>query len=238
MTDASPRFSVVLPAAGKGTRLGSETPKAFVPLDGEPLFAHAIRPFLPLDGLAELMIVRPPGPGFDEDVVGPLPADTPVRVTEGGSSRFASVRNGARALSVESDLLLVHDAARPFVDRALIERVLAATQQHGAAIATRPIPDTIKRVRDGVIRETVDRAGLYRAQTPQGFRREWFLDALEKISTDRTAERTDDASVVSEVGYPVHTVDGSWYNLKITHPGDLDRAERLLAAGLVPRTSD
>ncbi len=233
MSDPPSSVSVVLPAAGRGIRLESNKPKAFLSLRGIPLFARSAHPFLKLNELQEFVVVQPNNGSREKEIFSALPDDTPIRVVDGGDERVESVRNGVDALSHEAELVLIHDAARPFVTLELIQRVISTAHEHGAAIAARSIPDTVKRVRDREIQETVDRSDLYRAQTPQGFRHEWLTDALENLFSQQSSPSayTDDASVVSGAGYPVQIVEGAWFNFKITYPEDLERARQLLDAG-------
>lgn len=221
-------ISVVLPAAGQGKRLDQHPPKAAVELSGTSLVAHTVRPFLSLDWPVELVIVEPPDESLQDFVHDDVPDTDNIRYVEGGPSRFASVRNGVRALRDSGEILLIHDAARPFVTEEFIRRIVRAVDEEGAVIPVLSIPDTVKRVRDGNVVETVDRDELFRAQTPQGFRRTWYEDALETLSEEEAKSLTDDAGVVQAAGYTVSVVEGDWRNFKITYPEDLARAEQLM----------
>jgi 2-C-methyl-D-erythritol 4-phosphate cytidylyltransferase len=154
---------------------------------------------------------------------------------EGGDTRQGSVWNGLQAAS-DAELVLVHDAARPLVDEALIRAVLAATRRAGAAVPLVPVPDTVKRVEGDRVVDTVPREGLMLAQTPQGFRRELLLRA-HREARESGVEATDDAQLVERLGEEVAWVEGNRVNLKITTPADLVLADRLLRGGPLPTGS-
>lgn len=205
--------------------------KVFLELLGEPILCHTLRAFAALPEVQELIVVT----GREE--VGPLRrllADTigigpveAIKVVEGGSERQYSVWNGLKASSEESDVVLVHDAARPLVSRATIEAVIAAARRYGAAIAAVPEKNTVKVVEDGIVTATPDRAKLWAVQTPQGFSRSLLVAANEKAEADGFLG-TDDASLVERYGAKVHVVMDSYENIKVTTPEDLVVAEALL----------
>ncbi len=221
-------LSVVIPAAGQGERLGCTPPKAAVSISGNPLLVHSIQPFLSIESLVEIVVVEPEDVSLKRYFGNNLQDRNCIRFTPGGATRLESVRNGVDALREGGEIVQIHDAARPFVPTGLIRRVLKQADDHGAAIPVLPIPDTVKRVSDGRVVETVDREGLYRAQTPQGIRRTLYETGLEQLSQEDREAVTDDASVLERTGIDVHTVEGMWRNFKITYPEDLERAEDLL----------
>ena len=213
-------------AAGRGTRFGGTLPKQYLPLGGSSVLRHAV------DALAAhprvdrvLVAIRPEDRAvYDESVRG-LDLLPPVA---GGAERQDSVRLGLEALAaLAPSLVLIHDGARPFLDAAMIDRVLDALDRAPAAIPGLPLGDTIKRVAGDVIAETVDRAGLWRVQTPQGFHFAAILDAHRKSAGKAL---TDDAAVAEAAGIAPLIVAGSDDNLKITTAADLAAAERVLAA--------
>ena len=219
--------AVILVAAGRGERMGKDRPKAFLSLGGEPLLLRAARAFEAAPSVERLVAVVP-----DDELeaarglLGPL--SKPVGVVPGGSRRQDSVLEGLRALPQGfSGLVLVHDAARPLVEVALIEEVVRAAEETGAALPVLPVADTIKRVRDGRVTETLDRAGLAAAQTPQGFRLDLLVSAYEAAFRERLT-LTDEAMAVERLGAPVRAVAGSPRNRKITTAQDLEWAEGLL----------
>ncbi|MBI2218008.1 MAG: 2-C-methyl-D-erythritol 4-phosphate cytidylyltransferase [Candidatus Rokubacteria bacterium] len=152
----------------------------------------------------------------------------PVLVVPGGAERQDSVVRGLEAVPASFDLVLVHDAVRPFVSGALIDRVIDAARETGAAICALPIAETVKRVRDGAVDTTVDRTGLWVVQTPQGFRTAVLREAHDKARRDGVVG-TDDAMLVERLGHPVRVVLGLVENIKITTPADLGRARRWTA---------
>lgn len=223
--------SVILPAAGRGKRMKAGINKVFLELLSEPILRHTLRAFAALPEVQELIVVT----GRDEveplrrllaDTTGIGPVEA-IKVVEGGSERQYSVWNGLKASSKESDVVLVHDAARPLVSRATIEAVIAAARQYGAAIAAVPEKNTVKVVEDGIVTATPDRAKLWAVQTPQGFSRSLLVAANEKAEADGFLG-TDDASLVERYGAKVHVVMDSYENIKVTTPEDLVVAEALL----------
>jgi 2-C-methyl-D-erythritol 4-phosphate cytidylyltransferase/2-C-methyl-D-erythritol 2,4-cyclodiphosphate synthase len=221
-----PATCALIVAAGRGTRLGGDLPKQYLPLGGATVLRHAVNAFAAhprVDGV--LVAIRPEDRAlFDRAVTG-LSVLPPV---PGGVERQDSVRLGLEALAAHKpERVLIHDGARPFPDAALIGRVIDGLDKAPAAIPALPLGDTIKRVEDGRIRETVDRSQLWRAQTPQGFHFDAILAAHRQM-LGRVL--TDDAAVAEAVGIAPLIVAGSEENLKVTTAEDLAAAERLLAA--------
>ncbi|MEI6557952.1 MAG: bifunctional 2-C-methyl-D-erythritol 4-phosphate cytidylyltransferase/2-C-methyl-D-erythritol 2,4-cyclodiphosphate synthase [Rhodospirillaceae bacterium] len=226
-----PSCIALIVAAGSGERFGSEVPKQYLTLAGKPLLRRAIEAFQTHPAISRVQVVYQPAHRnlYDQATAG-LNLAEPV---PGGATRQESGRLGLERL-IESpggppDLVLIHDAARPLVDAATISRVVAALAHAPAAIAAVPVIDTLKRGVDGVTAGTVDRAGLWRAQTPQGFRFSAILEAHRRLAG---AGLTDDAAVAEAAGLPVALVLGSPDNLKVTTAIDLDRAHRLLGGGV------
>lgn len=220
---------VVLVAAGQGTRLGAGVPKQYLPLGGVPMLLRALRPFTTHPEVAHTVVVLPaadaasPPPWLAEVLGGTL------SVTAGGAERSDSVAAGLAALPAGCTVVLVHDAARPFVEHGLITAVAAVARQGEGAVPAIPVGDTLKEVAPdsgGRIVRTVPRAGLYRAQTPQGFPRRVLEQAHAQARPGGSA--TDDALLVEQAGVPVRVVPGSAHNFKITTEDDLRIAERLL----------
>ena len=213
-------------AAGRGARFGGALPKQYLPLGGSTVLRHAVAAFARHPGITGVQVViREEDRGIFAAAVAGLAVMIPV---PGGAERQDSVRLGLEALiPYDPARVLIHDAARPCPDPALIERVLDALDRAPAAIPGLPLGDTIKRVADGVIRETVDRAQLWRAQTPQGFHFQAIL-AAHRAAAGHVL--TDDAAVAEAAGMAPLVVLGSEDNLKVTTEHDLAAAERLLAA--------
>lgn len=217
----------MIAAAGSGTRLGAGRPKALLRLGGDTLLGHSLRAFLGHPSIGPVAVAVP-DPGEALAALGPL--DPRVRLVAGGASRQASVRAALLALP-EVDLILVHDAARPFVARTIIDAVIGAASRHGAAVPVVDVPDTVKRLAaGGLVRGTVPRDDLVLAQTPQGFRAD-LLRRAHAAAEGAEPEGTDDAVLVERIGAAVAVVPGSRINLKITAPEDLRLAEAVLRSG-------
>jgi 2-C-methyl-D-erythritol 4-phosphate cytidylyltransferase len=214
-------IGVVIAAAGRGSRLGAAGPKAFLPLAGRTLLSRCLDPFLAHPEVRAISVAVP-----DPDTPGIVVPDPRLRVVRGGDERQDSVRAGLEALG-EVDVILVHDAARPFASRALIDRVAAAAFAHGAAVPAVTIPDTLKRVdADGRVVATLARDGLHLAQTPQGFRPDIIRRAHEAARRDGVVA-TDDAALVERLGGAVFVVPGDPANIKITAPADVRLGEAI-----------
>ena len=218
-------------AGGRGQRMGGERPKQYRLLGGQPLLRHsvaALRRHSSIDAMR--VVIHPDHGALYEEAVRGLELLAPCL---GGAERQDSARLGLESLAALSPArVLIHDAARPFVDAATIDRVVAALDEAPGAIAALPVTDTLKRGEQGRIRATVERAGLWRAQTPQGFR---FAEILAAHRAAAGAALTDDAAVAERAGLAVALVPGRLDNLKVTTEEDLRRAERLLATAFEAR---
>lgn len=220
------RVAAVLPAGGAGLRMGaSGRRKQYAVLGGEPVLLRSLRPILEHPAVEWVVVALPA-----DDVASP-PVDLPdgVLAVVGGAERGDSVREALAAVPEAADVVLIHDAARPLLSRAVVDRVLAGVGKETGAIAAVPVADTLKRVDEGgIIRETVDRSGLWRAQTPQAFPRPMIVEAYRRAGEEGVVA-TDDAALVERYGGRVVVVEGDARNLKITRPEDLRTAERLLS---------
>ncbi len=225
-----PVIAALLLAAGRGTRFGADRPKQYLPLLGRPVLRHAAEALL-AEGLVTLL--QPVCPSGEEAEIAAMLAGLPsLPPVVGGSERQHSVRLGLEALAPHKpDVVLVHDSARPLVPAGTIAALLAALETAPGAIPAQPVADTLKRGAAGSIVETVPRAGLFRAQTPQAFRYATLCAAQAAV----VGEVTDDASVLEAQGLAVALVPGSERNVKITFPEDLERVEAMMLSGLVPR---
>lgn len=218
-------YGLILPAAGTGSRSGGGLPKQYRSIAGQSLISHTVAPFLADRRCRSLIVVV--DPDRRADARRHLPHDPRLRIVNGGEERQDSIANGLRELG-DLPLVLVHDAARPCIDRHLVDRLLDALREHDAVIPVVPVADTVKRIdAEGVVVETVDRRDLRRVQTPQGFRRE-LLDLAYRRATSTGFVGTDDASLVEALGVDVATVPGDPSNLKVTWPHDLAIAEATL----------
>ncbi|MFP4416852.1 MAG: 2-C-methyl-D-erythritol 4-phosphate cytidylyltransferase [Chitinivibrionales bacterium] len=222
-------FDVVVAAAGEGSRLGYSQPKAFVPLAGKPLLSYSISVFEhhPNVGVIIVVVSEQMMEQADE-VLSSLDIQKPVHLVPGGQHRWQSVRNG-----VEKSLaqwIMVHDAARPFVTKEVIDGVLAKREAFRCCITATPVVDTIRRYEDEQCLETIDRSELLRVGTPQLFNRDSLMGAFRQISTFKSLP-TDEAMLMEQSGIPVGFAWGDSLNFKITTPQDLAVAEALLATG-------
>lgn len=217
--------AAILLCAGKGERLGAGVEKAFAPLAGRPLFLWSLQCLERCAAIDGIVVVGPARKLQDVLAVTGFGPGKVVAWTEGGRERQDSVARGLRALPPGFDLVAVHDSARALVTPELVARVVADAVTHGAAIAAVPLGDTLKRVTLGRIEDTVPRAALWRAQTPQVFRREW----LEAAHGQSRRAATDDAALVEALGHRVFVTEGDPLNFKITTPQDLALAEAWLA---------
>ena len=222
--------SAIIVAAGSGVRLGRSEPKAFVKIGGRTMLSYSLRVVASVAAIRELVITVPEG--FEDAARAEVTATSvriPVKITCGGAERQDSVRIALALTSSDSDVVVVHDAARPLATATMFEACLEAASRAGGAIAAIPLADTLKRVVDGAIVETIARAGLWQAQTPQAFRRD-ILVAAHRRAVDQRILATDDADLVERNGIRVEVIEGSTANIKITTPPDLAIAEALVAA--------
>jgi 2-C-methyl-D-erythritol 4-phosphate cytidylyltransferase / 2-C-methyl-D-erythritol 2,4-cyclodiphosphate synthase len=213
-------------AAGRGSRFGTTTPKQYLALGGASLLRHAVAAFTGHPRIGDVLVaIQPENKALFESAVQGLRVLPPVA---GGPTRQDSVRLGLEALARRRpQRVLIHDGARPFPDQALIDRVIDGLDRAPAAIPCLPLRDTIKRAEDGVIRATIDRSALWRAQTPQGFHFDAVLSAHRAMAGRAL---TDDAAVAEAAGLAPLLVAGSEDNLKVTTSEDLAAAERLITA--------
>jgi 2-C-methyl-D-erythritol 4-phosphate cytidylyltransferase len=221
--------AAIVVAAGQGRRLGRKGDKAFVNVAGRPLLLYSL---LALESAPDvertIVVVRKGAVRRCQALVKRLGLRKVEAVVAGGRRRQDSVRNGLR-LAGDSQYVLVHDAARPFLSRRLVSRTMAECRRTGAAIAAEPASDTIKRVKGGRVTATVPRETLRLAQTPQAFRRELLERAFKKWPDGLDA--TDDAALLERAGVRVAVVPGDSLNMKVTYPSDIVLAEALLKAG-------
>jgi len=218
-----PSTYALIVAAGRGTRFGGELPKQYLGLGGGTVLRRAVAAFATHPRVAGVLVtIRPEDQGHYQHAIAGLAVLPPVL---GGPERQDSVRLGLEALAAHSpDRVLIHDGARPFPDAALITRIIDGLDRASAAIPALPLGDTIKRVEDGLIRATVDRSQLWRAQTPQMFRYELLRRGLEKKHA-----ATDEAEAVESTGYNApRLVQGENTNIKVTFAEDLKIAALIL----------
>lgn len=221
------RAAAILLAAGRGERLGTDGPKAFIELDGRPLLSYSLEA---VRGCAEVESVAVAVPVGYEDRTFEIAGPRGVDVVIGGASRQASVENSLDIvlsdLSPLPEAVVVHDVARPLATPDLFDRVLAALDGADGVVPAIPVVDTIKRVDDGAVTETLRRASLVAVQTPQAFRTE-ALERAHAAARREGVEATDDAALLERIGARVVVVEGDPRNIKITRPGDLHLAALL-----------
>jgi 2-C-methyl-D-erythritol 4-phosphate cytidylyltransferase len=218
---------VIVVAAGSGSRMGSAMKKQYLPLDGAPILVRTLQTLAACPTVDRIVLVVA---GDDRQFVTELIEAYHLHkigdVVTGGNERQDSVRNGIAALLHDTEVAAVHDAARPLVTPDEVEAVLTAAKLFGAATLGVPVKDTIKRVDQGQVRETLQRSDLWAVHTPQAFRCELLAEAHMR-AWEQGYFGTDDASLVEWAGYPVTMVEGRYSNLKVTTPEDLVIAEAL-----------
>jgi len=230
-----PRFSVILPAAGKSSRFRDRDKKVFANLDGRAVWLRAAELFVSRKDVCQCLVVvaREDQETFRQRYGAHLVLLN-VEVVEGGAERFESVAN-ALARVKDADFVAVHDAARPCLTSALIDEVFNRAAKVGAALLAVPVTDTVKRGKaQGQVEATVPRQGLWLAQTPQVFRRDWLAEAYAARAR-LGRDVTDDAQLVEALGHPVALVAGSPSNIKITTREDLALAEAVLKSRPKPK---
>jgi len=210
-------------------RLKLDAPKAFVPLGGRPLLHYSLRAIAALAAIGETVVTVPAGMERQARAeVERAGVEVPVKLVAGGAERQDSVRIALAITSAESEVVVVHDAARPFATPALFAACIDATRRADGAIAAIAVADTLKRIDGRTIAATVARDRLWQAQTPQAFRRQMLVEAHDRARRERWAA-TDDAELVERCGGRIEVVESTATNLKITTPADLEIAEALAA---------
>lgn len=221
--------AAVIAAAGEGARMGGATRKQYLLLEGIPVLARSVNLFIEHPAVREIVVVVPPGEvEAVKEFLQPFCAPGKIKFIEGGITRQESVAFGMAAVSVEAELICIHDAARPLATTKLLGKLIGAAITEGTAVPVIPLNDTVKEVGNkGFIISTPDRAKLRLTQTPQVFRRDIIVQAYNN-ATELSLTGTDDSALVEQMGLPVFTVPGELSNLKITSPRDLILASVLL----------
>jgi 2-C-methyl-D-erythritol 4-phosphate cytidylyltransferase len=219
----------IIPAAGAGIRMGGETPKQFLSIEGVPIVVHTLRKFNEADSIDEISLgVRPEDMERAQAEIQREQYSKSVRLFPGGATRQQTVSLGVREAPSGTEIVVVHDAVRPFVTTELIQMSVEAARKSGAAILGVPSIDTVKQVERQTILGTIPRERIVLAQTPQAFRFEIIKEACERAEADGY-EGTDEASLVERLGGAVTVLMGSDRNIKITKPSDLPLARLFLA---------
>jgi len=232
---AMSRIAAILAAAGMGTRMGGDTPKQFLELDGAPILVHSLRRLASCDLITDIILAtRSDEIERLEKRVHSEKFRQPVRVVKGGATRQESVAAALEHVSDDTEFVVVHDAVRPFVTREQITRVIEEARKCGAAILGVPAMDTVKEVKRASLPEdvalitaTIPRERLVLAQTPQAFRTKLLKEAFAKAFADQV-NASDEAGIVERLGHEVHVVHGTERNIKITKPADMELARFFL----------
>lgn len=232
------KFAVILPAAGRSSRFRDREKKPFATLDGRAVWLRSAELFVSRADVCQCIIVVAKA---DQEVFrrryGANMAFMNVQIADGGNERFESVANALNLLKPEAEVVAVHDAVRPCLTDELINAVFGQAEKTGAALLAVPVTETLKQVdAQQKVKDTVSRQGLWLAQTPQVFRRDWLVEAY--ANRDKTAKDiTDDAQLVEKAGHRVDVVEGSPSNIKITTKADLHLAEAILKSRPKPKAS-
>ena len=230
------KVTVILPAAGLGTRMGRSAPekggtsrKQFMLLDGAPILLHTIRKFATSPAVTEIVVaLRAEDIDWVRELLASESFAKPVRLVEGGDARQQSVENALNTLGLDTELVAVHDAVRPFIEHSVLDKVFAEAAETGAAIVGIVPVDTVKQVHLNKVRATIPRERLMLAQTPQVFRYALLRRAFDKAREDGFIG-TDESSLVERLDVDVHVVSGSDRNIKITRPSDMELARLFLS---------
>jgi 2-C-methyl-D-erythritol 4-phosphate cytidylyltransferase len=231
-------FAVILPAAGQSSRFKDKEKKPFATLDGRAVWLRSAELFVTRSEVIQCLIVVAKA---DQEVFrrryGANLAFMNVQIVDGGAHRFESIANALALLKPEAEFVAVHDAVRPCLTEAMIDDVFAQAKKSGAALLAAPVTDTVKQVNpQKQVQATLARQGLWLAQTPQVFRRDWLVDAYSRRA-QLGKDITDDAQLVETAGHPVFVVESNTSNLKITTKADLFLAEAVLKARPKPKPS-
>ncbi len=224
-------YELIFLAAGQGKRMNTNQNKMWLELASEPIFVHALKPFLADSRCKHVIVVCQADEKhivqqFLEKMALSASELAQIELVSGGAERQYSVKNGLAKCGA-AELVLVHDGARPFVSLDMIDRLCETASCVGAAICAVKVKDTVKRVEQGIVQETVDREKLWQVQTPQAFKQETLKEAHAKAAIDDFLG-TDEASLVERLGVPIQVVEGSYYNIKITTPEDMPLAQAIL----------
>jgi len=222
-------FAIIL-AAGRGTRMNQTINKMYLPLKGKPIIAHTLEAFYSLDIVQGITLVVSPGEEelMREKVLDIYPPKKPIKLVQGGAERQHSVYNGLKELPSDTQLVAIHDGARPLITPQVIERSFEVAKRWGAAVAGMPVKDTIKVVdSNGRVKDTPDRSYLWLVQTPQTFRYSLIMEAHKRAIEDNFLA-TDDSALVERLGKEVYMIEGGYENLKVTTPEDIAIAEEIL----------
>jgi 2-C-methyl-D-erythritol 4-phosphate cytidylyltransferase len=230
-----PQFAVILPAAGKSSRFRDKEKKPFANLENRAVWLRTAEYFVARDDVCQtIMVVN----SEDQEMVrrryGANIAFLNIQIVDGGAERFDSVANALALVKPEAEFVAIHDAVRPCITEQLVTAVFTMAAQSGAAILAIPVTDTLKRVNNQQIESTLPREGVWQAQTPQVFRRDWLVEAYAKRA-QLGKDITDDAQLLEAAGHKVYVVEGTSLNVKITTKQDIFLAEAVLKSRPKPQ---
>ncbi|MBL5766555.1 2-C-methyl-D-erythritol 4-phosphate cytidylyltransferase [Heyndrickxia sporothermodurans] len=218
-------YQVIIPAAGQGKRMGAGKNKLLLELQEQPVILHTLNVFLHDQNCKGIiLVIQPDDELMFKELLNPM--EEKIKTVYGGTERQFSVYNGLQAVK-DTEIVLVHDGARPFIKLSIIHQLVNDAHMHGAAIAAVPVKDTIKKVMQNQVMETVERSSLWQVQTPQAFRFSILFHAHQQAHREKFLG-TDESSLVERLGYPVNIVTGDYDNIKLTTPEDLYFAEAIL----------
>ena len=223
----------LIAAAGFGKRMNAKISKLFIPIFGKPILAYTIEKFEQCNFIEKIYLIvnQEEGDFYSKDIILKYNFSKVQELIAGGETRQDSVYNGLKVLDPDTDIVAIHDGARPLIEETIIQESIEAAQEFGAAIAAIPLKDTVKRSgKDFFINETLNRQEIWRAQTPQTFKYSIILSAYHQAYKDKFFA-TDDAGIVERYGYKVKMIIGSEENIKITTPFDIIIAENFLKRG-------
>lgn len=230
------KTAVIICAAGAGARFGGDKKKPFVELGGRAAFLRSIEFFANRPDVCQVLLAISPD---DEELVklkwGPTLGFYGVKLTFGGKERFETVANAIKAVKPEAQLIAVHDSVRCCLMDEWLDKVFDKAGQTGAAILACPVNGTVKKASGGIIEKTIDRTGLWEAQTPQVFDKEILIKAYDNLKNLDAAQITDDAMLVEAIGHKVAIVETDFTNLKLTRKSDLPIAEAILESRPKPK---
>lgn len=222
-------YFVVIPAAGKGKRMKAGRNKLLLELEGKPVIIHTLAVFETDPSCEGIVLSIDPDERFEfEQLLLAYNIQKVYALAAGGQERQHSVYSGLKMLPPETDIVLVHDGARPFITLETIKRLVESASNTGAAIAAVPVKDTIKQAEGETVLQTVDRSNLWSVQTPQAFRMAVLVSAQQKAQEEQLLG-TDESSLVERTGYPVQIVESDYDNIKLTTPEDLYFARAIIA---------